>query len=419
MARLLFLLTLIALPLQAERVRVVVAVGHPEVSAASVSALRTDVLGELHTATHVQPWGNGPVFAAEIDSADLERLRRDPRVRAVTIDEGGEGALAQSIPLVGGHVVHAAGFDGSGVTIAILDTGIDLSHPDFAGRVIAEQCFCDDYDGTGCCPNGQVAQSGTGSARDDAGHGTHVAGIAAGSPAGLAPKAQIVAVKVMDSNNSFKAFTQIWRGLDWIERNRPDVRVINMSLGTFVLYNAAQCESTATFVGVAGVVQRLRARGVLITASSGNAASVFGTGIPACMRDVISVGATYDAPTGYSGSVCSESGAIDQVTCFTNSTDTVDLVAPGARITSTRLGGGATTFVGTSMAAPHVAGAIALILQANGSLTADTIERILESTGKLVTDARNGLVFPRLDVAAAVLYVPPPDSGPRRRSVRH
>ena len=426
MARfLLIILTLLALPLRAERVRVVVAVDPAEVSVARVGGLRAEVMRELRAATRVQPWGNSSVFSAEIDASDLERLRRDPRVQAVTLDQGGGGHLTQSIPIVGGDVARAAGYDGRGVTIAILDSGIDLTHPDFAGRIVGEQCFCESWTGGGCCPNGQTTQSGPGSARDEAGHGTHVAGIAAGggvdSPAGLAPAANIVAVRVMDADNTFSSFTQVWQGLDWIERNRPDVRVINMSLGTFALFGNAQCESTAIGIGVDEVVRKLRARGVMITVSSGNSASITGLGLPACMRDVLTVGATYDAALPYTSNVCTDTtAAVDQIVCFTNSTNRVDIVAPGARITASRLGGGEATFVGTSMAAPHVAGAIALMVQKNPLLTANNIEQFLELGGKLVTDARNKLIFPRLDVAAAIAATPPPDpSGPRRRSIRH
>ena len=151
--RFLFLaLLLSALTLKAERVRVVVAVDQPAVSASSIESKRATVIESLHGATRIVPWGRaGRAFSAEIDSAEVEQLSRDPRVRAVTIDRGGHGDLLESLPLVGVDLVHAQGFDGAGVTVAVLDTGIDVDNPDFAGRITAQHCFCDNAAG-GCCP---------------------------------------------------------------------------------------------------------------------------------------------------------------------------------------------------------------------------------------------------------------------------
>ncbi len=401
----------IALPLHAERVRVIVAVGHPESRHASLLSLRTDVVESLENATDIEPWGRGPAFAAEIDSEDLERLSRDPRVRAISIDRGGEGALFDTVPLIGANLVHAQGFDGRGVTVAVLDSGIDMNSPDFAGRIISQQCFCDNLDGSGCCPNGDAVQSGIGAARDDDGHGTHVSGIVAGNgataPRGIAPGSRIVAVKVLDHNRAFRSFTQIYRALEWIAAERPDVKVINMSFGSWAVYAPAACESAAISLGMHDVIARLRSRGVLITASSGNQSAVDGTTLPACMPDVIGVGAT--------------SKAGDEVERFTNSSAAIDLVAPGAVITATGRGGGFATMTGTSMAAPHIAGALALMHQVSGgTMTAEQSESILKSTGRLVVDARNGLAFPRLDVVAAIAATPHAPLAPpqKRRGVR-
>ncbi|MFL6248562.1 MAG: S8 family peptidase [Thermoanaerobaculia bacterium] len=395
-----FLLAIViaaSLPLRADRVRVIVAVGLPEARHASLLSLRTDVVESLGNATDVEPWGRGPAFAAEIDSEDLERLANDPRVRAVSIDRGGHGALMESVPLVGANLVHAQGFDGHGVTVAVLDSGIDESNPNFAGRVAAQQCFCDNLDGSGCCPNGEIVQSGGEAARDDNGHGTHVTGIVAGggatAPRGIAPGARIVAVKVLDYNGAFSSFTQVFRALEWIASERPDVKVINMSFGSWSVYAPAACETAAISLGMQDVIAQLRRRGVLITASSGNESSIEGTTIPACMADVIGVGAT--------------SKVNDEVERFTNSSTALDLVAPGAVITAAGRGGGFATMSGTSMAAPHIAGALALMQQVSGgTLTADQAETILKNTGRPVIDARNGLAFRRLDVVAAIAATP-------------
>jgi subtilisin family serine protease len=418
--RLLLLCSLFLAPSAvAERIRVVVAVAEPEVSALAIESLRTSLVASLETATDIQAWGRGPAFAAEIDSSELERLQQDSRVQAISIDTGGSGGLLETLPLLGVPVVRAQGYDGAGVTIAIFDTGIDLTNPDFAGRVIAEQCFCD----PNCCPNRQSVQSGPGAAADDNGHGTHVAGIVASSGsashAGVAPAAKIVAVKVMDAANGFQGFTQIYRGLEWIATQRPDVRIINMSLGTHALFTSEACNSSAIGRGIAPLIRTLRDRGVLITASTGNQSSTSEVTLPACMTDVIGVGATYKGSATLPVQ-CMTGAPADRVTCFTNSNDAIDLLAPGASILSSRRGGGSMSMSGTSMAAPHVAGTIALMLQARGGfLAADQIEQILKTTGKSVTDTRNDLTFTRIDAASAVAATPRVTPEPRRRSVRN
>ncbi|HVG24476.1 MAG TPA: S8 family serine peptidase [Thermoanaerobaculia bacterium] len=390
---------ILAFPLFAERIRVVVAYDDAQIA-----------LAEVPDGTR---WGDSAVFSVEIERDQLERLRRNPRVRAVDLDEGGHGGLAQSIPIVGADVLRARGIDGRGRTIAVLDTGIDSDHPDFGGRIIAEQCFCNNFDGTGCCPGGAIERSGAGSAEDDHGHGTHVAGIAAGNgPApGVAPAAWIVAVKVMDAQNRFRGFQQIHDALQWIADTRPDVDAINMSLGSFARYEPSQCNGNAVAIGLQPVIARLRARGVLIAACSGNDGDTKGMWLPACMDAVVSVGATYDVAGSY--------GPADTVVPFTNSSAGLDLLAPGADITSSRRGGGWVSFSGTSMATPHVAGTILLIRQIMGHATADAVQELMQRTGKPVVDKRNGLTIPRLDALAAVDAAPREPVPPRRRTARH
>ena len=365
-----------------------------------------------------QRWGRSDVFSVEVTPEEYDRLLRDERVQAIDFDSPGGGALRESLAIVRADVAHASGADGSGVTIAVLDTGIDSAHPAFAGRVVAERCFCTRSNGTGCCPDGTSSQSGTGSAKDDHAHGSHVAGIIAGSgngsPMGVAPNARIVAVKVLDNQNRFASFQQIFNGLAWIHDTQPDVRAINVSLGTDALFTG-HCDDSALGYAVAPVVAALRRRGVLITVSAGNQSNLTQTPFPACLSSVMTVGATYDVRTSSAACYTPANADVDDLACFSNTSDAVDLVAPGAFITSARNGGGEVSFTGTSMAAPHVAGTIALMLQKNYALSGDTIERLLESTAHEVLDRRTSLMQRRLDVAAAVEAVPAPVRNERRR----
>ena len=172
----------------------------------------------------------------------LNRLANDPNVQRIDLNGGGGSVhLDQSIPLVGAGISHGNGVTGKDVVIAVLDGGFDSDHPSLQNKLIHEACFLDfdgAIDGNGHCSNGSDRQFGLGSAEDDQGHGTFVSGVIASdgvSPAGvgMAPDADIVSLKVIDSNASFYSTSEIVAALDYIYLNLPEVKIINMSLGTF------------------------------------------------------------------------------------------------------------------------------------------------------------------------------------------
>ena len=220
---------------------------------------------------------------------------------------------------------------------------------------------------------------------------------------------------MLDSNST--GFVSDWvAGLDWVRVNQAalNVRIINMSLGTFALY-PGNCDAQEPTV--AAIVSQLTAAGVAIFASTGNQGSANRIASPACNSGVIGVGATYDSDLGpepdsgtyqsrFGGSwpVCADDPtSLQKITCFTNSDATMDIVAPGAQITAPGLGGGTSTFWGTCQASPTAAGVAALMLQARPALTPAQIETTLKTTGTPVTDAKNGLSFPLINALNAII----------------
>src|SRR5436305_12080710 len=382
---------------------------------AAVKAVGDDVLsrflpGELTLRRRYQTVN---ALAGDVTLAGLLRLQADPRVLRVDLDQGGKAHLVQARALARIDPVLAAGLTGRGVTVAILDSGVDEQHPDLATDLAAEQCFCSGGS-SGCCPNRSTTQSGPGSAQDDNGHGTNVAGIVTSdgtvAPRGGAPDAKIVMVKVLDANNSFCCSSDVVAGLDWILNNRPDVNVVNMSLGTSDLFGGTCDSSTAYTSSYATAVNALRGRGVLVFASAGNN-QANRMAAPACVANVVSVGAVYDSDVGAATfpGVCTDSTtAADQVTCFSNSDSATDLFAPGAVTTSTGPGGGTSDHMGTSQASPLVAACAADLLQAYPGTAADALEAALKTSPARVTDPKNGLSFPRLDCQMALSVAGPP-----------
>jgi subtilisin family serine protease len=390
------------------RVRVIVSLNEPSGDALGMTefsrqvvASRESVLDQL-TPAEFQPtslWEHIPAMAGDVTLDGLARLEAHPAVRSVHVVPVWKPYLAEAVPLMHGDSARAAGFTGRGVVVAVLDTGADTRHPDIGVSVLEEVCSC-----TGCCPNGSSKQTGSGSARDDDGHGTHVAGIIAApgiaQPVGVAPGAFVHAVKVLGPNGG--SFEGIVGGLEWV-LTRPEVKVVNMSLGGGRF--SSICDDA--LAPAASAFNSLRARGTLVVVAAGNEAYPDAVGAPACLSTAFTVGAVYDSNVGgISWAACPDATtAADQVACFSNSSPLVDVYAPGALIVSAGLGGGTKTLGGTSQATPAVAGAAAVMLEANPSLSPTTIISTLKNTGRSITDPKSGLTRSRIDVGAAVRAV--------------
>jgi hypothetical protein len=325
-------------------------------------------------------------FTASATSAAVARLLADPMVLRIDPMKYGSGALAKSVPQIRADAVHRRSDRGQGVTVAVLDTGFDPTTPDVAGSITAEHCFCTG----GCCPDGTSEQSGSGSAHTLATHGNHVTGIIVSkglvAPTGVAPGAQVVAVKVLNESN--RGFLGDWiAGLEWIAVEHPEVQAINMSLVSDSVFSATCDDADSYNLLFAQVLGMLRARGTVTFVAAGNGAHTDAIASPACISSAVSVGAVLRN---------------DQVWAGSDSYVDLDLLAPGVGIVSTGLGDSLATLSGTSMATPHATGSAALLLALNPTLTADQVEDALKRSGVRIVDARNGFTFPRVNALGAM-----------------
>ena len=301
-------------------------------------------------------------FAARLTPKALAGLRNDPRVSFVSVDRRVR-ATGQQIPsgvarIGGGKGLVVAGTQaaGGGVGVAVIDTGIDLGHPDLG----------DVQKGVNCVQRFQPVS-------DDNGHGTHVAGIIAARDngvgvVGVAPAATLYAIKALDANGA-GYWSGVICGIDWIVKNRPGlIRVVNMSLagaGTATPSNLDCSNGNSDALHYA--ICRATKLGITFVAAAGNSSSDAAGTLPAAYDEVIAVSALADSdgrPGGLGSPPSCYSGQLDDhFATFSNFGAVVDLAAPGVCILSTAMGGGYVTMSGTSMAAPHVAGAAALYLQ--------------------------------------------------------
>jgi subtilisin family serine protease len=326
-----------------------------------------------------------PLVVIEVtDASALSVLPRVPGADAFFLDEAHERFLDHSLPLISQPEAQDAGFTGAGTAVAVLDTGLDYRHADFGSctgvgtprscRVVANEEFAPD-DG----------------ALDDHGHGTNVAAIVGG----VAPGTDLIGMDVFRSDG-YAYTSDIVSAIDWVVQNQSTYNIValNMSLGGGQY--TSECSTSAYEVAIATA----EAAGVASAVATGNNGWTDSIASPACAPSAVKVGAVYTRSYGRMGwSTCTDASAdADDVTCFSNSAAFIDLLAPGALITA-----GGYQMGGTSQATPHVAGALAVVAQAFPSESpADWTDRLVD-TGTDVTDGRNGLTHPRIDVEAAIL----------------
>lgn len=293
----------------------------------------------------------------------VSELRQDPRVAFVELDQRVH-AFGQTVPVgvdrVDGDVSQAVSGDGSGAVdadIAILDTGIDLTHPDL--NVHHEKTFV----------------PGTSSADDDNGHGTHVAGVAAAKDneigvVGIAPGARLWSIKVLDSSGA-GSISDIIAGIDYVTSHSSEIEVVNLSFG-------CECNSPALDAAINNAVQA----GIVFVVAAGNDHKDASSFSPARNPNVIAVSAMADSDGKCGGQGTStQYGNDDTLASFSNYGDPIDMVAPGVGILSTYSDGKYAQLSGTSMAAPHVTGGIALYESSHPGATPAQVRAALTESG--------------------------------------
>ncbi len=376
-----------------------------------------------------------PFMAMEVDAEQLEVLAAMPEVTDIQEDRQAWASLAQSVPLIQADDAWGAGYAGAGWAVAVLDNGVQTSHPFLRGTVVAEACYSTQNPAAGeysLCPGRATATTASGAAAycyDNTygnwacDHGTHVAGIAVGRGgnqtfSGVAKGGNLIPIQVFTwdvySSDSFAYFSDINRGLQRvIDLHNAGVKIaaVNMSLGGGSYTIQSTCDSAN--LSTKALIDTLKSKGIATVIASGNESKTNAISAPGCISSAVSVGATWDT----SGWTCSgSSSAQDKVACYSNTASFLDLLAPGSAIDASVPTSTYATYHGTSMATPHVAGCWALLKAAKPDATVDAIEAALKSTGKAISDYRvTSIVKPRIDCYAAlnqlVAAEPPPPVG--------
>ena len=348
----------------------------------------------------------------QVDEETLNALASDSEIVGVYEDRLNHPSLLESTDLVGADLVCLSGSCGGGQAVAIIDTGIDLSHPFVGAKVVHQACFSTTSiinNSSSLCPSGQDSQIGGSAGNacsgtiDGCDHGTHVAGIAAGDGvaasvgfSGVASAADLISIQVFSeftgsictssgySSPCTLAYTSdVIAALDHLYdiRNSHNIAAVNLSLGSGIFYSNCDSEPEKAAIDL------LHSAGIAVVVSAGNSGSSSGISAPACISSAVSVGS---------------STKTDAVSSFSNNSTLLDLFAPGSSINSSIPGGGFTTFSGTSMAAPHVAGTFAIMRAVDPAISVTDALQNLQDSGVSIFDNRNGLLRPRIQIDAAL-----------------
>lgn len=366
-----------------------------------------------------------PLLALDVTPKALAALAASPEVTGIQENRPEPPALDSSIPVINADDVLDLGFDGAGQTVAVLDTGIDADHPFYSSpsRLVSQACYSDGAgDGLATtlslCPGGVTASTAAGSADieslancQDGGtnlcaHGSHVAGIAAGDgtgvtgapDGGVARGGNIIAIQVF---TRFTTAAQCTPNAAPCVLTYPSDQILGLQRvlalnGTFTIAaanmslgggnNGSACDGDTRKTAI----DNLLAAGIATVISSGNNGFLNSVGAPGCISTAVTVGATEDD---------------DDVASFSNRGPLLDLFAPGDNVDSSVPDDTYANFDGTSMSAPHVTGAFAVLRDAYPSATIATLLGYLQSTGVSITysiGGGNNQTTPRINLLAAL-----------------
>ncbi len=389
-------------------------------------------------------------FAARVTPTALEQILQHPEVIEVSRDVVLQAHLAQGIPLINATSARSA-YTGTGVSIAICDTGIDTSHPRLGGGGFPNAKVIGGYD-TGDDDTDPRPDTTNGNA-----HGTACAGIAAGNTGtvgdyigGVAPGAKLYALKISNGNTGSADASAMVAAWEWAVVHQNDdpknpIKIISTSFGGGSYSDSATCDNAYSSMTTAAA--NAVAAGITLFVSSGNDGFCGAMGWPACISYVNSVGAVYDGNLGNIGfcvdassctgvvnsAYCSPPSKIawegttsaDKVTVYSNSASFLTMFAPSHNAYTTDItgSGGYTsgdytiTFGGTSAACPYAAGAAAVLQSAakakTGShLTPAQVRYYLTTYGDNITDSKVSVTKPRVNLGKAVNAIgggtPPP-----------
>ncbi|SER57321.1 Serine protease, subtilisin family [Pseudomonas sp. NFACC02] len=365
----------------------------------------------------IQTLGLPDLIVAEMSAEGVESLRKDSNVIAVVEDYLSKPSWtftdsASGLTTIGEVDGKNDSWEGKGETIAIVDTGINASHPFLQGKLVGEACFSSISSSSpkskSLCPNGLETQIMKGAGKDcssstiGCGHGTHVAGIAVGGPVtfkgevlqGTAPGSKFISVQVYSQfddpslcgGNSTPcvlsfASDQI-RALNYLYtiHKETGLAVVNMSMG-----HGAFSKSCADDI-LSESIQKLVSGNVAVVAASGNEGLLGASSSPACIPGVISVGAV-DVFNHLAYS-------------YSNTAVTTTLLALGDNVLSSDQGGGYGRKTGTSMAAPQVSGALVLLRSKLPSAKVPDLVKVLKASGTQVIDGRTGQKFTALNIVS-------------------
>ena len=367
-----------------------------------------------------------PLFAVDADAPTLRKLAADPLVQSISEDALLAPADASSNAVIGAPAAWAAGYDGTGWEVAVLDTGMQTNHPFLAGKVAAEACFSTTSTiATTVCPNGQSTaggqpgQTGSGSGVNcsttiaGCDHGTHAAGVIAGrnyngGPGydGVARSARLISLQVYSriSDSTIcggnppcaRAFTSdVLAALQYVQSLAAthSIAAVSLALASDTT-NSGACDGNS----LKPAIDQLRALGIATIVPAGNAGATSALSAPACISSAISVGATNNS---------------DAVASSSNRSQVLRLYAPGVAIGSSVPGSTFGVKSGTSTAAAAVAGAWAVLRQRYPAASVDQLLATAQTSGVPINDS--GFSVPRIKLDAAVAT--PPTATPTNTSV--